>query len=426
MENELMLKVDNVYKQYRLGTVGYGTLKADLQSLWAKIRKKEDPNAKIGAKVYNENESFYALNGVSLEVKKGEAVGIIGSNGAGKSTLLKLLCQITAATQGDIYLNGRIASMLEVGTGFHPELTGRENVYLNGSILGMKRSEIDEKIEDIIDFSEVREFIDTPVKRYSSGMYVKLAFAVAAHLDSEIVIMDEVLAVGDIAFQEKCIEKMRSLAENEGKTILYVSHNMSTIRQLCDRCIVLKKGEKIFDGDTEEAINIYLGNNEFKNIADLTLMQRPKSITGNAQMERLEFIDSQNAVYDSNESLTIAVKWTAKENLENIRFKFVVRNSADIAVGVVYSIPIDKINKDEKMLSALRFDLDSLVQDKYYISLGLVQIDSQGVEWAHDHITRAFTFEIVERDKIGYSLLQVKNWGNIRFSDMPILNKVLE
>lgn len=200
-----------------------------------------------------------ALNGIDFEVYKGERLGIIGGNGAGKSTTLKLLSRVTAPTEGNIYINGRISSMLEVGTGFHPELTGRENIYLNGAILGMSKAEVDSKIEEIIDFSECRQFIDTPVKRYSSGMYVKLAFAVAAHLDSEILVMDEVLAVGDMKFQQKCLGKMSDVAKNDGRTVLYVSHNMNTIRQLCNRCIVLDHGRVVFNGDVEEAIAIYLG-----------------------------------------------------------------------------------------------------------------------------------------------------------------------
>ena len=236
--SELMIKIDNVSKQYRLGDIGGRTLQGDFESWWAKKRGKDDPNLKIGSKVYEKNETFLALDGVSFGVKKGERVGIIGHNGAGKSTLLKLLCRVTAPSKGEIGLNGRITSMLEVGTGFNGELTGRENIYMNGAILGMTKKEIDSKIEDIIEFSECRQFIDTPVKRYSSGMYVKLAFAVAAHLDSEIMIMDEVLAVGDMAFQKKCLEKMSDVSKSDGRTILYVSHNMNTIRQLCDRCIV--------------------------------------------------------------------------------------------------------------------------------------------------------------------------------------------
>ncbi len=419
--NDLMLKVENVYKKYKLGSVGYGTLVADLQSLWAKILKKEDPNAKIGAK-HTENEVFYALNGVNLEVKKGEAVGIIGRNGAGKSTLLKLLCQVTAPTDGEICLNGRIASMLEVGTGFNPELTGRENIYLNGAILGMKKSEIDKKIEDIIDFSEVRQFIDTPVKRYSSGMYVKLAFAVAAHLDSEIVIMDEVLAVGDIAFQEKCIEKMKSLAADENRTVLYVSHNMNTIRQLCDRCIVLDKGVKIFDGEVEEGINIYLGNREFSNTTNLEEIERPKSLTNGAKMQKIEFVDKEVAVYNESEKLKVSLWWKSEKDIQNAKVKFILRNSSDNGVGVSLSEPITAI-KGESYKTDLQFDLKSLMQDKYYVSMSIVANNSSGLEIAYDHITRAFTFEIINTEKSAYNSRQIRSWGNVKFSEMLTQNK---
>ena len=257
---KVAIQLSGVKKMYKLGQIGGGTLQGDLQSWWARIRGKEDPNIKIGQDQRLIGQTFMALNGIDLSVYKGEALGIIGGNGAGKSTLLKLLSRVTAPTEGEIDIYGRIASMLEVGTGFNGEMTGRENIYMNGAILGMTKAEIDSKMEQIIDFSEVREFIDTPVKRYSSGMYVKLAFSVAAHLDSEIMIMDEVLAVGDMAFQKKCLDKMRDAAKKEGRTVLYVSHNMNTIRQLCDRCIVLDKGKVVFKGGVEEAIEIYMGS----------------------------------------------------------------------------------------------------------------------------------------------------------------------
>ena len=259
--DEIVIKIDHVSKEYRLGAIGGGTLQGDLQSWWARIRGKEDPNSIIGTETKGKTgDRFLALNDVSFEVRKGEAVGIIGHNGAGKSTLLKLLSRVTAPTSGTISYNGRIASMLEVGTGFHPELTGRENVYMNGAILGMTKAEIDRKFEQIVEFAEMEKFIDTPVKRYSSGMYVKLAFSVAAHLDSEIMVMDEVLAVGDMKFQQKCLGRMGDAANTEGRTVLYVSHNMNTIRQLCKRCIVMDHGRVIFDGDTEQAISIYMEN----------------------------------------------------------------------------------------------------------------------------------------------------------------------
>ena len=259
MENAI--KVEHISKEYRLGAIGGGTLRGDLQSWWARVRHREDPSLRIDQEpgAHRKNERFLALNDVSFSARQGEAIGIIGHNGAGKSTLLKLISRVTAPSAGTISYNGRIASMLEVGTGFHPEMTGRENIYMNGAILGMTKAEIDRKLDEIVEFAEMRQFIDTPVKRYSSGMYVKLAFAVAAHLDSEIMIMDEVLAVGDARFQQKCLGKMGDAANSQGRTVLYVSHNMSTIRQLCSRCIVLSHGQKVFDGGVEDAISIYLG-----------------------------------------------------------------------------------------------------------------------------------------------------------------------
>lgn len=256
-DKQIAIQIQGLKKDYRLGVISGGTLQRDIQSFWARLRKKEDPNSKVGSKSYGKNEKFTALKGINLTVYKGERLGIIGKNGAGKSTLLKIISRITSPTAGTVGINGRVSSMLEVGTGFHGELTGRENIYLNGAILGMTRAEVNEKIDKIIEFSEIEKFIDTPAKRYSSGMYVKLAFSVAAHLDSEIMIMDEVLAVGDIAFQKKCLDKMGDVSRQEGRTILYVSHNMDTIRRLCDRCIVLDKGTIVFDGDVEKAIEIY-------------------------------------------------------------------------------------------------------------------------------------------------------------------------
>ena len=250
-----VIQVSGLKKQYKLGQIGGGTLTHDLQSWWARVRGKEDPNTVIGTDARLFGKTFMALNGVDLTVYKGEALGIIGRNGAGKSTLLKILSRITAPTEGEIRLRGRVASMLEVGTGFNNEMTGRENIYMNGAILGMTRAEVDSKIDQIIEFSECGDFIDTPVKRYSSGMFVKLAFSVAAHLDSEIMVMDEVLAVGDMKFQQKCLGKMSDVANQDGRTVLYVSHNMATIRDLCDRCIVLDKGKVAADGTPKEVFS---------------------------------------------------------------------------------------------------------------------------------------------------------------------------
>ncbi|MFT5971018.1 MAG: lipopolysaccharide transport system ATP-binding protein [Flavobacteriales bacterium] len=259
---DIAIQIKGVSKQYRLGTVGTGTLSHDLNRWWHKIRGKEDPYLKIG-EVNNRaskgsSDYVWALRDINFEVEKGEVLGIIGKNGAGKSTLLKILSQVTGPTQGTIKAKGRIASLLEVGTGFHPELTGRENVFLNGTILGMTNKEVQAKLDEIVEFSGVERYIDTPVKRYSSGMKVRLAFAVAAHLDPEILVVDEVLAVGDAEFQKKAIGKMQELSQSGGRTVLFVSHNMATIKALCTRAIVLKDGTINFQSDANNAVNYYL------------------------------------------------------------------------------------------------------------------------------------------------------------------------
>ena len=338
MEKELALKVDNVKKRYRLGVIGGGTLQGDLQSWWARIRGKEDPNTKIGTSIDIKKGSFMALDGISFEVKKGERLGIIGGNGAGKSTTLKILSRVTAPTEGTVYINGRISSMLEVGTGFHPELTGRENIYLNGAILGMSKEEVDRKMEDIIEFSECRQFIDTPVKRYSSGMYVKLAFSVAAHLDSEIMIMDEVLAVGDMKFQQKCLNKMKEVSENEGRTVLYVSHNMNTIRQLCDRCIVLEKGKIIFDGDVENAIRYYIGNlDELQtNYKYSKKYHSNAKSNGNFELRELEINEKNDARFKMNEKVRINLKLWSCEKWNNVKLRFEIKYQDDTNAGTMF------------------------------------------------------------------------------------------
>ncbi|WP_433626989.1 ABC transporter ATP-binding protein [Chryseobacterium cucumeris] len=257
----LALKAENISKQYRLGQVGTGTLSHDLNRFWHKVRGKEDPYLKIGEvndrTTKGASEYVWSLRDINFEIQQGEAVGIIGRNGAGKSTLLKVLSKVTKPTTGRIYTKGRIASLLEVGTGFHPEMTGRENVFLNGAILGMTRKEITRKFDEIVDFSGVERYIDTPVKRYSSGMYVRLAFAVAAHLESEILIVDEVLAVGDAEFQKKCLGKMNDVTRGEGRTILFVSHNMTAIKELCSKGLLLNQGKIDYQGDILNTIIEY-------------------------------------------------------------------------------------------------------------------------------------------------------------------------
>lgn len=256
-----MIEVSNLGKRYRLGVINRGMLYKDLQSWWARLRGREDPNSPVHALRRPRGvtgEYFWAFRDVSFSVRPGEIVGIVGRNGAGKSTLLKVMSQITAPSEGEFRLNGRVASLLEVGTGFHGELTGRENIYLNGAILGMSRSEVRSCLEQITEFAEIGPFLDTPVKRYSSGMYVRLAFSVAAHLQPDILIVDEVLAVGDAAFQKKCLGRMDEAALKEGRTILFVSHNMTAVRSLCSRALLLKDGRLIGDGPAGEIVDRYL------------------------------------------------------------------------------------------------------------------------------------------------------------------------
>ena len=260
--SKVVIKAENISKQYRLGLVGTGTVKDDMKRWWHNLRGKEDPFLKIGEandrSSKGESDYVWSLRDINFEINQGDSVGIIGRNGAGKSTLLKILSQVTQPTTGKIYTKGRIASLLEVGTGFHPEMTGRENIYLNGAILGMRKHEIKRKFDEIVAFSGVERYIDTPVKRYSSGMYVRLAFAVAAHLESEILIVDEVLAVGDAEFQKKCLGKMNEVSKGEGRTVLFVSHNMAAVKSLCNAGVLLENGQLTYSGNSDECINNYL------------------------------------------------------------------------------------------------------------------------------------------------------------------------
>lgn len=284
MSSNTILKVENLSKQYRLGTVGTGTLSHDLNRWWASVRGKEDPYLKVGdvndRSTKGTSDYVWALRDINFEVQQGEVLGIIGKNGAGKSTLLKILSKITAPTTGSVKSRGRIASLLEVGTGFHGEMTGRENIYLNGAILGMTKAEITAKLDAIIEFSGCERYIDTPVKRYSSGMTVRLAFAVAAFLEPDILVIDEVLAVGDAEFQKKAIGKMQDISRGEGRTVLFVSHNMAAVKSLCTRGIVLENGEVVFKGEVESAISFYLSKSEIK--SEITLSERTDRIGNNS------------------------------------------------------------------------------------------------------------------------------------------------
>lgn len=323
--SDIAIKAENVGKLYRLGQIGTGTLSHDLNRWWAQVRGKEDPFAKIGEAndrtKKGESDYVWALQDVDFEIKKGDAVGIIGRNGAGKSTLLKLLSKVTKPTTGSIKIDGRIASLLEVGTGFHPEMTGRENIYLNGAILGMRKREIDRKFDEIVDFSGVERYIDTPVKRYSSGMYVRLAFAVAAHLESEILIVDEVLAVGDAEFQKKCLGKMGDVSKGEGRTVLFVSHNMASIKQLCSTGLLMENGCVSKCGEIQNVIDNYFSFNKGAKAG-----KRIEKILKRIYFTKWFIEGSDNFSVKSGASFIVAFELVTEDEIENCELGFVIRN----------------------------------------------------------------------------------------------------
>lgn len=316
-----ILQIENISKQYRLGKIGTGTLTHDLNRWWHNVRGKEDPYLKIGEA--NDrgskatSEYVWALQDINFEVQPGEVLGIIGKNGAGKSTLLKLLSRVTAPTTGAIRTRGRIASLLEVGTGFHGELTGRENIYMNGAILGMTKKEIDSKLDEIIAFSGCERYIDTPVKRYSSGMTVRLGFAVAAHLEPDILVVDEVLAVGDAEFQKKAIGKMQDISKTDGRTVLFVSHNMAAVKSLCTRGVVLENGRNVFEGTAEESVGFYLTKQKQSN-SELYIDDSNKNFLSNdlVAIHEIYFVNENNekiSLANINEDVYIVIKYNVKK-----------------------------------------------------------------------------------------------------------------
>jgi lipopolysaccharide transport system ATP-binding protein len=334
--SDLAVRVENVSKLYQLGQIGTGTISRDIERWWAKTRGKEDPFAKIGQtndrthKIVS--DSVWALKDINFDVKKGEVLGVIGRNGAGKSTLLKILSKVTAPTTGKIYLNGRIASLLEVGTGFHPEMTGRENIFMNGALLGMRKEEIKSKFDEIVDFAGVEAYIDTPVKRYSSGMYVRLAFAVAAYLEPEILIVDEVLAVGDAEFQKKCLGRIKDVSVNDGRTVLFVSHNMGAIKNICNTGIVLENGTVRFEGDVNEAIENYFIKSYLHHTNE---RDHAEFGSKNAYISRWEVIGGidSSSVY-SRSNVKLRFWFTSKGPLKNIDIGLVLRDfKGDIVIS---------------------------------------------------------------------------------------------
>lgn len=398
------IKVENLSKAYQLGVIGTGTLGNDLKRWYARSRGKEDPFLKIGETndrtVKGASDVVWSLKSINLEIEQGEAMGIIGKNGAGKSTLLKILSRVTSPTSGKITGYGRVASLLEVGTGFHPELTGKENIYLNGAILGMRKKEIKRKFDEIVDFSGVERYIDTPVKRYSSGMYVRLAFAVAAYLESEILIVDEVLAVGDAEFQKKCLGKMGEVSKGEGKTVLFVSHNMAAIQNLCDRTMVLDQGRQCFDGFTKSAIENYLLKDSASNVENYDLL---RSGVGPLRVTKVELKDKNGNQLQrvcSGQDFDIVLEYQSSRPLNNVNIipSIQISDKMDIPVSLHHSrlnkIVFKNIGASGKFIFSIK-NLP-LVPATYNISYS---IQNNGVFM--DRITNILTLEVIDGDFYG-------------------------
>lgn len=370
-------------------------------------------------------EDFWALQDISFEIRQGERVGIIGKNGAGKSTLLKLLSRITEPTEGRIELLGKISAMLEVGTGFNAELTGRENIYLNGAILGMTEDEIDRKFDKIVAFSEIGRFLDTPVKRYSSGMYVRLAFAVASHLDPDILIIDEVLAVGDQKFRQKCMDRMNEIALGN-KTILCVSHQMNVIRELCDRVIVLQNGRIVFDGETEAGIRFYLNAEREPGLDffDLNVLKRPDFIKPQAHLSTLTVLNSSERAQGLSSELRFQLVWSADKDLDAVKLRLMVRYADGAAVGIALSDALGDAKSGESYNHCFSFNTARLFPGDYTANLALYQSDAEGGSNYLDHVNDAIAFEVYELQNRDKSIIYSHQyWGHVRLDDLIVTNE---
>jgi len=366
-----IIKVEHLSKRYNLGQVGTGTLSNDMNAWWAKLRGKENPNLKINV-LENENAATFhqALSDVSFEVKEGEVLGIIGKNGAGKSTLLKILSRVTIPTSGQFKVKGRIASLLEVGTGFHPDLTGRENIYLNGAILGMRKAEIRSKFDEIVAFSGVEKFIDTPVKRYSSGMYVRLAFAVAAHLEPEILIVDEVLAVGDMEFQKKCLGKMKDVSV-QGRTVLFVSHNMNAMHQLCSKGLLISKGQLAMEGPIDAVVNHYIGISKQNTIENSDFARRGSKSVLYKGFYISDTSGEKTGSVTMGSDLFLNVILEKQTDVKSIDASFTIRNSFGEAIAHVRNLDDNFIIPVNEKTISLKIKLNGIlfVPNTYFISV---------------------------------------------------------
>lgn len=394
-----ILKAENISKQYRLGNVGTGTLSHDLNRFWHRVRGKEDPYLKVGAvndrSSKTKTEYVWALRDINFEVQQGEVLGIIGKNGAGKSTLLKILSRVTSPTTGVIKTKGRIASLLEVGTGFHPELTGRENIYLNGAILGMTRTEINSKLDEIVEFSGCELYIDTPVKRYSSGMKVRLAFAVAAHLEPDILVVDEVLAVGDAEFQKKAIGKMQDISKGQGRTVLFVSHNMAAVQSLCTRAIVMENGVIKSSGEVSEMIECYLQIDEGDSTSLVKFFRdEDRSGTGRIKVERVELIVEDDYSFPlSGKALSMDFHLNNPKNITNDKVIFDFRIDDQMGQRLLWLSTSLKENTNQSEAKVISFNIAKLpLNNGRYIVTTHLKIENEVSDW----VTNAFSFDVAE------------------------------
>ena len=416
------IEFENIGKLYKLGLVGTGTLAHDLKRWWTtSIRGKEDPYLKIGEtndrSTKGDSEYVWALRDINFKVEQGDVVGIIGKNGAGKSTLLKILSRVTAPTTGTIRARGRIGSLLEVGTGFHPEMTGRENIYLNGAILGMTKQEITRKLDEIIDFSGCERYIDTPVKRYSSGMMVRLGFAVAAHLDPEILVVDEVLAVGDAEFQKKAIGKMQDVSRGEGRTVLFVSHNMAAVRALCHRGVLLENGQMVFTGNIYETVAKYLATNEVQKSVRCVVSSNMRDHNRSLRVQFVSFEHSKASdIYASDEDIKIDIILFAAKDVQNCRINCTIRTTDGISICNSSSDAFFNIKANEKKKVRYTLQNPHLVIGKYRMSFSVGVGNMEEGETNFDVITNAISLEIdkpyAHADK-QYAKWDVPSWGYI-------------
>lgn len=418
----VVVRVENVSKKYQLGKVGTHTLRGDLQRWWARQRGREDPFAKVGQVHRLAGSDFWALRDVSFDINQGEAIGIIGKNGAGKSTLLKILSRITLPTAGRIRIRGRVASLLEVGTGFNPELTGRENIYLNGAILGMSKREVARKFDEIVDFSGVEQFIDTPVKRYSSGMYVRLAFAVAAYLESEILILDEVLAVGDAEFQKKCLGKMDDVAHKQGRTVIFVSHGLQAVANLCNKAIYLEKGQLRMQGATDEVIAYYLNKD---NRQSTHTFERSYDFTQEHPFIRKAWFEDDEghpaAIHQNGKPLSLKVEIENKKLLDcEIAIAFFDDNQTPLWNFTHAMYGVNPIPKQEKITCYFRFYPPKLTVDKLFVHLA---VGPKGGLPYYDHLTDVISCLVVDYER-GSSLPKYRNWPILCEVEVGFMSKV--